>query len=189
MFVVFFICGEFLCYLYLSSYPLLQIFQSSHHMLTFQFISLLITASCEGRCSNEFHRSSEEVSYAGHNRTLWIYCYAPIFIFDSVCLPDNNNIYIVNPLSAFSSYFYCFCFHVFRADKIPAAQYSSYVESCQRQRQQDGGYLHNAHLMYTEHEHDSCNRKPSKLKQFSAFYNLKKSVLLCLCSLAGYIIQ
>lgn len=31
-----------------------------------------------------------------------------------------------------------FCvFPVFRADKIPAAQYSSYVESCLRQRQQD----------------------------------------------------
>lgn len=32
------------------------------------------------------------------------------------------------------------CLSVFRADKIPAAQYSSYVVSCQKQRQQDCGY-------------------------------------------------
>lgn len=38
--------------------------------------------------------------------------------------------------------FHCYdsCLSVIRADKIPAAQYSSYVESCQKQRQQDCGY-------------------------------------------------
>lgn len=32
----------------------------------------------------------------------------------------------------------CLCF---RTDKIPAAQYSAYVEACQRQRQENSGYL------------------------------------------------
>lgn len=38
--------------------------------------------------------------------------------------------------------FYCpyICFLFFRADKIPVAQYSSYVESCQKERQKDCGY-------------------------------------------------
>lgn len=34
----------------------------------------------------------------------------------------------------------CYFLCVFRADKIPAAQYSSYMESCQKQRQQNSGY-------------------------------------------------
>lgn len=32
----------------------------------------------------------------------------------------------------------CLCF---RTDKIPATQYSAYVEACQRQRQQNSGYF------------------------------------------------
>lgn len=47
-----------------------------------------------------------------------------------------------NVICDYLVYFHCYdsCLSVIRADKIPAAQYSSYVESCQKQRQQDCGY-------------------------------------------------
>lgn len=53
--------------------------------------------------------------------------------FHLVVLSDNIDHHHHNMIIC---YFLC----VFRADKIPAAQYSSYMESCQKQRQQNSGY-------------------------------------------------
>lgn len=67
-------------------------------------------------------------------------------------------------------YFHCndTCFSVSRADKIPAAQYSSYVESCQKQRQQDSEYSLNTRLLYT----DKDNHHFSFLYVVSAQFSL-----------------
>lgn len=78
-----------------------------------------------------------------------IYCVPKCILLTNLHLFDNILIVFVGlirvTIRLLMLYFtsndcHASCLSVFRADKIPAAQYSSYVESCQKQRQQDSGY-------------------------------------------------
>ncbi|KAG8012883.1 Fanconi anemia group A protein, partial [Nibea albiflora] len=53
-----------------------------------------------------------------------------------------------------------------KADKIPAAQYSSYVESCQKQRQQDCGYSFGSAVCLDSHD-DPLEVLKTQLQEFT----------------------
>lgn len=101
----------------------------------------LFAASCESRCSNEFHWSAEKVSFYQRDENVIISLHsrlldnAPrVYSLIKIHLVVLGDTLIIITIWLFVT----FC--VFRADKIPAAQYSSYMESCQKQRQQNSEY-------------------------------------------------
>lgn len=88
---------------------------------------------------------------------------------------------ICNYLVTFLLFLHMFSY--FRADKIPVAQYSSYVESCQKERQKDCGYslLHScvAHIWLSSCEHITCKTVHFNLKEMFYLTHFLKRCAIC----------